>query len=55
MLDEDLPQVWADAGTGHAVLMRHHFVFQSVATLNTNFQLSETQHKESVSVTNILQ
>lgn len=55
MQDEDLPQECADAGNGHTVLMRHHFVFQSVATPNTSFQLSETQHKESISVTNILQ
>lgn len=49
------PRVCADAGTGHTVLMRHHFVFRSVATLNINFQVSEAQYKESVSVTDILQ
>lgn len=49
------PSVCTDAGTGHTVLMRHRFVFQSVANLNIKFQASETQYKESVSVINILQ
>lgn len=48
-------RVCADAGTGYSVLMRYHFVFQPVATLNINFQVSETKYKESVSVTNVLQ
>lgn len=49
------PKVCTNASTGHAVLMRHQFVFWSVETLNINFQVSETQYKEPVSVTNILQ